>query len=292
MSRWWRAYSEAMDDPKLMNLPPEVFRAWFVFLCISSKNSGKIPKNSVKFSLRCSENKTEKIVAILLHSGLIETLDDNNYQPHNWKERQYDSDCSSERVRRHRKKQHNGGETFHETPNETFRKRPQITDTDTEAERKKETRASGALGACASDGFQPSSGKSVTPPGWPSDFREQFWGAYPHKIGKADAIHKLERVGKSGQIGFDAMMSALFRYANKTDDRPWCNPATWLNQGRWLDSPSPSNGRKNGHGAIISAADDLVKRAHENYARTCEENNPRDGKGPDVAWPISEWRTN
>jgi hypothetical protein len=28
------------------------------------------------------------------------------------------------------------------------------------------------------------------------------------------------------------------RYAAKTDDRPWCNPETWINQGRWEDRPA------------------------------------------------------
>lgn len=72
--------------------------------------------------------------------------------------------------------------------------------------------------------------------GWPPDFREQFWGAYPHKVGKADAIRKLERA--AGKVSFDALMAALFRYANKTDDRPWANPATWIHQERWTDQPA------------------------------------------------------
>jgi hypothetical protein len=31
------------------------------------------------------------------------------------------------------------------------------------------------------------------------------------------------------------------RYIGKTDDRPWCNPATWLNQERWADQPAQSH---------------------------------------------------
>ena len=76
--------------------------------------------------------------------------------------------------------------------------------------------------------------------GWPSDFREQFWNVYPHKIGKSDAIAKLERTRKRG-VSWDALMDGLRRYiASKPVDRPWCNPATWLNQARWEDQPAGS----------------------------------------------------
>jgi hypothetical protein len=34
------------------------------------------------------------------------------------------------------------------------------------------------------------------------------------------------------------MMIGLEAYVDKTDDRPWCNPATWLNEGRWDDQPA------------------------------------------------------
>jgi hypothetical protein len=34
------------------------------------------------------------------------------------------------------------------------------------------------------------------------------------------------------------VMAGLGRYTSKRDDRPWCNPATWLNQDRWKDEPA------------------------------------------------------
>src|SRR5687768_1940739 len=76
--------------------------------------------------------------------------------------------------------------------------------------------------------------------GWPSDFREQFWNLYPHKIGKSDAIAKLERIRKRG-VAWAVLMDGLRRYiATKPVDRPWCNPATWLSQARWEDQPAGS----------------------------------------------------
>lgn len=41
----------------------------------------------------------------------------------------------------------------------------------------------------------------------------------------------------------DVLFPALHRYRTKTDDRPFCNPATWLNQERWLDQPAANGSR-------------------------------------------------
>jgi hypothetical protein len=64
-----------------------------------------------------------------------------------------------------------------------------------------------------------------------------FWEAYPHKVGKEAARKAWEKA--RGKIEFTQLMAALQRYREKQDDRPWCNPATWLNQERWLDVPAP-----------------------------------------------------
>lgn len=99
----------------------------------------------------------------------------------------------------------------------------------------------------------------------PSDFRqqfEQFWQRYPHKIGKQAAYKAFSVVMRKGKISFGRLMVALEAYIAKTDDRPWCNPATWLNQGRWDDEPSQVNGHgKPGHGkssgSLLDAIDKL-----------------------------------
>lgn len=74
--------------------------------------------------------------------------------------------------------------------------------------------------------------------GWPVDFRDQFWDRYPHKVGKPTALAKLEAVRKRG-VSWSALMDGLDRYiAAKPPDRPWLNPATFLNQERWNDQPA------------------------------------------------------
>lgn len=65
---------------------------------------------------------------------------------------------------------------------------------------------------------------------------DEFWSAYPHKVGKADAVKAFGRALK--RVVLSDLLDGLSLYAAKTDDRPWCNPATWLNQDRWLDRPA------------------------------------------------------
>lgn len=71
----------------------------------------------------------------------------------------------------------------------------------------------------------------------------QFWLRFPNKVGKRAAEKAFDRVRKSGRVDFDVLMAGLEIYVHKTDDRPWCNPATWLNQERWDDQPAANPGR-------------------------------------------------
>jgi hypothetical protein len=88
---------------------------------------------------------------------------------------------------------------------------------------------------------------------WPKDYRERFWEKYPHKVGKPDALRKLDGVRKRGRVTWAELNAGLDGYIGKTDDRPWCNPATWLNQERWADQPAQSHKSANNlfAGAIV-----------------------------------------
>jgi uncharacterized protein YdaU (DUF1376 family) len=92
---------------------------------------------------------------------------------------------------------------------------------------------------------------------------DEFWQAYPHKVGKQAAFKTFERIAKSGHVTFEKLMIGLVAYSRKTDDRPWCNPATWLNEGRWDDQPAPEvsrNGRHDESKSILAAADRLIEQ--------------------------------
>lgn len=70
----------------------------------------------------------------------------------------------------------------------------------------------------------------------PDEFQTVFWPMYPHKVGKPDAAKKFTAARKLASL--ETIIDGLARYVAKTDDRPWCNPATWLHQQRWADEPA------------------------------------------------------
>lgn len=73
---------------------------------------------------------------------------------------------------------------------------------------------------------------------WPADAFDQFWRKYPHKVGKQAALKAFAAAKRTG-VPWARVMFALDRYIiEKPPDRAWCNPATWLNQGRWDDEPA------------------------------------------------------
>lgn len=66
---------------------------------------------------------------------------------------------------------------------------------------------------------------------------ESWWSVYPHKVGKDVAMKAFVTARKQADVS--VMIEGVKQYiANKPPDRPWCNPATWLNQGRWKDEPA------------------------------------------------------
>jgi hypothetical protein len=118
--RWWRAYDEALSEPKLQQLPPELFKDWFNLLCVASESGGKLPDlDTVAFKLRKTPKKMHGNLACLINAGLFDVGEDGTIAPHNWESRQYKFDNSTERVRRFRENKADA-ETFHETTNETF----------------------------------------------------------------------------------------------------------------------------------------------------------------------------
>lgn len=94
-----------------------------------------------------------------------------------------------------------------------------------------------------------------------SDFEfEDFWKLWPNKVGKPAALKAFVSARK--RAGLDAIVEGVFAYIrDKPPDRPWLNPATFLNQNRWEDQPatvSVSNGKPKS--ALIQAANNLIQR--------------------------------
>lgn len=112
MSRWFRFYDDAVNDPKVQRLPGEKFKAWVNLLCLASKNDGVLPALAdVAYTLRLSEEKVSSLLNEFCAAGLIDPVEVSgapmSYEPHNWNGRQFKSDVSNERVKRYRQRQRN-----------------------------------------------------------------------------------------------------------------------------------------------------------------------------------------
>ena len=135
MTRWFRYYTEALDDPKVQLLSDALFRTWVNLLCLAARHGGVLPAiEDMAFALRLSEKETARRFD-LLHSAELIDVTDGVISPHNWAARQFKTDVSNERVKqfreRHRNEPCNVTRSLHATP-------PENTDTDTYTEKIKE----------------------------------------------------------------------------------------------------------------------------------------------------------
>ena len=127
---WFRMHSELLNDEKVQALPAETFRVWVNLLCVTNDSvSSTFHRVSCPFKLRISETEFETHFETLHSCGLIIEVGDE-YQPKGWNKRQYKSDNSTERVRKHREKKKKCNITETVTPAVTVT--PPDTDTDTE----------------------------------------------------------------------------------------------------------------------------------------------------------------
>ena len=142
---WFRLHADTIDDPKLKLMAFEDRWHFVAILCckaqgIQDKYEPKLARRMVAAKLGLNDTELEQVIERLAEMNLVnaETL-----QPIAWKKRQYKSDLSTERVKRHRKKQKeqqdNNVKRFgnvSETPPETDTE----TDTETEKEEKKKNK--------------------------------------------------------------------------------------------------------------------------------------------------------
>lgn len=107
MSRWLRINEDCIDNPKILKLPEALRWQWVALLCVASKNDGVLPPiDDVALCLRVPEAKAAEFIAKLVKARLIDREGDV-FVPHNWNKRQFKSDSSTDRVKRHREKQRN-----------------------------------------------------------------------------------------------------------------------------------------------------------------------------------------
>jgi hypothetical protein len=121
--RWFRMYTEAVDDEKLRLIAFEDRWHFVALLCCKAQGlldgSGDLMRRKVAVKLGLSLRELDEVARRLQEVGLI---DAENLQPLAWAKRQFKSDDSTERVRAYRervKRYKNVSETAQETETET-----------------------------------------------------------------------------------------------------------------------------------------------------------------------------
>ena len=257
MSRWFRFYDDAVNDPKVQRLEPKLFKAWINMLCLASKNDGWLPSiDDVAFSLRLSEEEAGQVVDGLISSGLLDEID-GRCCPHNWHERQYKSDSSAERMKRHRdKKRDDPPVTNSDVTSDVTVTVQNRTETDTEAEQKepREDALSVAF--------------------------EAFWKIWPHKVGKPAALKAFRSACKRSNLA-TILDGARVYIRDKPPDRQWLNPATFLNQNRWEDQPAQVENAKTS--PFDAAYDRVLEKLNAGFAGSSPEERDGPATGEDHA---------
>lgn len=119
----------------------------------------------------------------------------------------------------------------------------------------------------------------------PPDF-EEFWACWPNKVGRRAALKAYGSATKRGARPSE-IVDGIQRYIrDKPPDRPWLNPATFLNQNRWEDQPAKVEHAKTGN--IIAASDKLISLIDSFDAGPSEDYELRGGAGSPAVRRISQ----
>jgi hypothetical protein len=224
--KWFRFYTEVLDDPKVQKLHPALFKHWVNLLCLASEmdDAGDLPdEEAIAFRLRVRTSEVKRILDQLVAAGLLDVCEKcaetRRLSAHNWQTRQRSSDNSATRVARHRaEKQENV------TLQPTLPKR--TVDTDTE----EETDTDGANA--------PTRVRSVAI-SYSPEF-EQFWKEYPSGHGsKKVSFQRWRELRPDALLRAEIMAGLRAWKASERWDRGFIKAAElWLRDRLWENPPS------------------------------------------------------
>jgi len=202
---WFRMYTDAVDNVKLRMVAFEDRWHYVAIMCL--KRQGLLDKVddpnfdrmlSIKLGLAVSD--LFEVKRRLLEVDLI----DEHVCPVGWTDRQFESDSSTERVRKYRARQKGASQERHGNVSVTV----QDTDTDTDTDKT----------LVRNESFK------------------TFWNQYPRRESKAKAETAFARLTAKDR---DALLAHLperiDRHLSKLETRYIPMPGTFINQRRWLD---------------------------------------------------------
>ena len=108
---WLRLYArETLASDDLKDADAATFRVWITLLCLAGlsdvrgvllRNGEPIPVRYIARKAREDEATAEAAITYLTNCGMVGDVDDTLHIAH-WDEYQFESDCSTERVAKHR----------------------------------------------------------------------------------------------------------------------------------------------------------------------------------------------
>lgn len=120
--QWFRLYQEFATDPKVQMMSETNQRRLVMLFCFRCNSDVTLQDEEITFQLRITPEEWASTKAEFMKRGFV----DNDNEVLNWDKRQYVSDSSNQRVKRHREKMKQDCNVTVTTPD---------TDTDTEQNR-------------------------------------------------------------------------------------------------------------------------------------------------------------
>jgi len=261
MSKWFRFEAAAVRHPKVTGLSDANKWLWVQLLCLAAENKGQLSHE--RHISRVLNRRLDHLLSgldQLIKAGLID-VKDGGYVPHDWEHYQMKSDSSSERMREWRRKRNVSCDVT-------------VTAHDTKRDDKIEAHLDSS--PILKERLLPQQ-LSILPKSAKVDssaFFEQFWKVWPNKVGKLVAERAFTKA--FAKHGLEPIMAGLERYLlEKPADRPWLNPATFLNQERFLDEPAAEPSKTNGSNRQAEALAKLQREIDEALAAE-QENGEQD----------------
>ena len=145
--RWFRFYSEALNDPKVQQLSSALFKYWVNLLCVANETEprGTIKSVEVPYKLRIREVEWQRARDYFREVGLLDG-EDEDLSIHGWDQRQFSSDDTTARVGKWKRDKRVAGNVATTFPTPLLATVPdteqkQSTDPETETEHRQTVRA-------------------------------------------------------------------------------------------------------------------------------------------------------
>lgn len=250
MSRWYRAYAGTIKDDKLAEAAvvagcsrSVVIATWHAILesAAETAGGGRFDTTSRRVAAALGEPASviEAVFSAMQEIGLV-----SGSEIPAWKRRQYESDNSTERSRRHREAARNANATLHERC-----ATPPYTETDTDTERKKEDtslRSVERASAPTPPKASPKARGSRIAPDWspsPDDRQSARSEGMPEsEIDRTAAKFRDFWTGKAGASGVKLDWAATWRNWVRSD----CEKRGWVPVAQTATGPPQSNGWRPG----------------------------------------------